>query len=72
MDKEKRKISVKSSRMIKLLQTVTAMRKAQKTYFQLKLKTDLQRSKMLEQEVDKLIQIIEAEDKDETVCYPVQ
>lgn len=72
MDKEKRKISVKSSRMIKLLQTVTAMRKAQKAYFQLKLKTDLQRSKILEQEVDKLIQIIEAEDKEETVCYPVR
>lgn len=72
MDKEKRKISVKSSRMIKLLQTVTAMRKAQKAYFQLKLKTDLQRSKILEQEVDKLIQIIEAEDEEETVCYPVR
>lgn len=65
MDEEKRKIALKRARMIKLLHSVSAMRKAQKAYFQMKLKSDLQRSKMLEQEVDKQIQIIESEDKDE-------
>ena len=65
MDEERRKIALKRVQMIKLLHSVSAMRKAQKAYFQMKMKSDLQRSKMLEQEVDKQIQIIESEDKDE-------
>lgn len=70
MDEEKRKIALKRARMIKLLHSVSAMRKAQKAYFQMKLKSDLQRSKMLEQEVDKQIQIIESENKDNPKCSP--
>lgn len=70
MDEEKRKIALKRARMIKLLHSVSAMRKAQKAYFQMKMKSDLQRSKMLEQEVDKQIQIIESEEKDEPKCSP--
>lgn len=70
MDEEKRRIALKRARMIKLLHSVSAMRKAQKAYFQMKLKSDLQRSKMLEQEVDKQIQIIESEEKDKPKCSP--
>ena len=70
MDEEKRKIALKRARMIKLLHSVSAMRKAQKAYFQMKLKSDLQRSKMLEQEVDKQIQIIESEEKSKPYCSP--
>ena len=70
MDEEKRKIALTRARMIKLLHSVSAMRKAQKSYFQMKLKSDLQRSKMLEQEVDKQIQIIESEEKGEPKCSP--
>ena len=70
MDEEKRKIALKRARMIKLLHSVSAMRKAQKAYFQMKLKSDLQRSKMLEQEVDKQIQIIESEEKNKPGCSP--
>ena len=70
MDEEKRKIALKRAQMIKLLHSVSAMRKAQKAYFQMKLKSDLQRSKMLEQEVDKQIQIIESGEKDEPKCSP--
>lgn len=71
MDEEKRKKALKRARMIKLLHTVSAMRKSQKAYFQMRMKADLQRSKMLEQEVDKQIQIIESEDKDEPNCSPM-
>lgn len=70
MDEEKRRIALKRARMIKLLHSVSAMRKAQKAYFQMKLKSDLQRSKMLEQEVDKQIQIIESEEKGKPKCSP--
>ena len=70
MDEEKRQIALKRARMIKLLHSVSAMRKAQKAYFQMKLKSDLQRSKMLEQEVDKQIQIIESEEKSKPDCSP--
>lgn len=70
MDKEKRKIALERARMIKLLNSVSAMRKAQKAYFQMKLKSDLQRSKILEQEVDKQIQIIESEEKNKPNCSP--
>lgn len=72
MDEEKRKIALKRVQMIKLLQSVSAMRKAQKAYFQMKLKSDLQRSKMLEQEVDKQIQIIESEEKDTPKKSPMK
>ena len=70
MDEEKRRIALKRARMIKFLHSVSAMRKAQKAYFQMKMKSDLQRSKMLEKEVDKQIQIIESEEKDEPLCSP--
>ena len=72
MDEEKRKIALKRARMIKLLHSVSAMRKAQKAYFQMKLKSDLQRSKILEQEVDKQIQIIESEEKDAPKKSPMK
>lgn len=72
MDEEKRKIALKRARMIKLLHSVSAMREAQKAYFQMKLKSDLQRSKMLEQEVDKQIQIIESEEKDAPKKSPMK
>lgn len=72
MDEEKRRIALKRARMIKLLHSVSAMRKAQKAYFQMKLKSDLQRSKMLEQEVDKQIQIIESEEKDAPKKSPMK
>lgn len=70
MDEERRKIALKRVQMIKLLHSVSAMRKAQKAYFQMKLKSDLQRSKMLEQEVDKQIQIIESEERNKPECSP--
>ena len=37
MDEEKRRIALKRARMIKLLHSVSAMRKAQKAYFDMKL-----------------------------------
>lgn len=70
MDEEKRKIALKRAQMMKLMHTVSAMRKAQKAFFEMRLKTDLQRSKMLEQEVDKQLQIIESEEKDKPKCSP--
>lgn len=70
MDEEKRKIALQRAKMIKLLHTVSAMRKAQKAFFEMKLKSDLQRSKMLEQEVDKQIQIIEYEENNKPKCSP--
>lgn len=70
MDEEKRKIALQRARMIKLMNTVSAMRKAQKAFFEMRLKSDLQRSKMLEQEVDKQIQIIEYEEKNKPKCSP--
>lgn len=70
MDEEKRKIALQRAKMIKLLHTVSAMRKAQKAFFEMRLKSDLQRSKMLEQEVDKQIQIIEYEEKNKPKCSP--
>ena len=70
MDEEKRKIALKRAKMMKLMHTVSAMRKAQKAYFEMRLKSDLQRSKMLEQEVDKQIQIFEYEEKNKPKCSP--
>lgn len=70
MDEEKRKIALKRAKMMKLMHTVSAMRKAQKAYFEMRLKSDLQRSKMLEQEVDKQIQIIEFEENNKPKCSP--
>lgn len=70
MKEEDRIKALKLARMVKLMHTVSAMRKSQKAYFQMKLKTDLQRSKILEQEVDKQIQIIESEEKDGPKCSP--
>ena len=70
MDEEKRRKALQRARMIKLLNTVSAMRKAQKAFFEMRLKSDLQRSKMLEQEVDKQIQIIEYEEKNKPKCSP--
>lgn len=70
MDEEKRKIALKRAQMMKLMHTVSAMRKAQKAYFEMRLKSDLQRSKMLEQEVDKQIQIIEHEENNKPKCSP--
>lgn len=70
MDEEKRKIALKRAKMMKLMHTVSAMRKAQKAYFEMRLKSDLQRSKMLEQEVDKQIQIIEYEENNKPKCSP--
>lgn len=71
MDEEKRKVALKHARMIKLLHTVSAMRKSQKAYFQMRMKADLQRSKILEQEVDKQLQIIESEEKNKPNCSPM-
>ena len=70
MDEEKRRKALQRVRMIKLLNTVSAMRKAQKAFLEMRLKSDLQRSKMLEQEVDKQIQIIEYEEKNKPKCSP--
>lgn len=70
MDEEKKRKALQRARMIKLLHTVSAMRKAQKAFFEMRLKSDLQRSKMLEQEVDKQIQIIEYEEKNKPKCSP--
>ena len=70
MDEEKKRKALQRARMIKLLNTVSAMRKAQKAFFEMRLKSDLQRSKMLEQEVDKQIQIIEYEEKNKPKCSP--
>lgn len=70
MNEEKRKIALERAKMIKLLHTVSAMRKAQKAFFEMRLKSDLQRSKILEQEVDKQIQIIEYEEKNKPKCSP--
>ena len=72
MDEEKRKIALNRARMIKLLHTVSAMRKSQKAYFQMRLKSDLQRSIQLENEVDKQLQIIESEQKNEPKSAPNQ
>ena len=69
--KEEDKIrALKLARMVKLMHTVSAMRKSQKAYFQMRLKSDLQRSKQLENEVDKQLQIIESEEKGEPKCSP--
>lgn len=70
MDEEKRRKALERAKMIKLLHTVSAMRKAQKAFFEMRMKTDLQRSKMLEQEVDKQLQIIESEEKDKPKSSP--
>lgn len=71
--KEEDKIrAMKLARMVKLMHSVSAMRKSQKAYFQMRLKSDLQRSKMLEQEVDKQIQIIESEEKDAPKKSPMK
>lgn len=70
MDEEKRKIALKRAQMMKLMHTVSAMRKAQKAYFEMRLKSDLQRSKMLEQEVDKQIEILEYEENNKPKCSP--
>lgn len=70
MDEEKKRKALQRARMIQLLNTVSAMRKAQKAFFEMRLKSDLQRSKMLEQEVDKQIQIIEYEEKNKPKCSP--
>lgn len=70
MDEEKKRKALQRARMIKLLHTVSAMRKAQKAFIEMRLKSDLQRSKMLEQEVDKQIQIIEYEEKNKPKCSP--
>ena len=70
MDEEKRRKALQRTRMMKLLHTVSAMRKAQKAFIEMRMKTDLQRSKMLEQEVDKQLQIIESEGKDKPKCSP--
>ena len=71
--KEEDKIrALKLARMVKLMHTVSAMRKSQKAYFQMKLKSDLQRSKQLENEVDKQLQIIESEQKNKPKSAPSQ
>ena len=70
MDEEKKRKALQRARMIKLLHTVSAMRKAQIAFVEMRLKSDLQRSKMLEQEVDKQIQIIEYEEKNKPKCSP--
>ena len=69
--KEEDKIrALKLARMVKLMHTVSAMRKSQKAYFQMRLKSDLQRSKQLENEVDKQLQIIKSEEKGKPKCSP--
>ena len=69
--KEEDKIrALKLARMVKLMHTVSAMRKSQKAYFQMKLKSDLQRSKQLENEVDKQLQLIESEQKNKPESAP--
>lgn len=71
--KEEDKIkALKLARMVKLMHTVSAMRKSQKAYFQMRLKSDLQRSKQLENEVDKQLQIIESEQKNKPKSAPSQ
>lgn len=71
--KEEDKIrALKLARMVKLMHTVSAMRKSQKAYFQMRLKSDLQRSKQLENEVDKQLQIIESEQKNKPNSAPNQ
>lgn len=71
--KEEDKIrALKLARMVKLMHTVSAMRKSQKAYFQMRLKSDLQRSKQLENEVDKQLQIIESEQKNKPKSAPNQ
>ena len=70
MKEEDRLKALDRARMIKLLHTVSAMRKSQKAYFQMRLKSDLQRSKQLENEVDKQLQIIESEQKNNPKCAP--
>lgn len=72
MKEEDRLKALDRARMIKLLHTVSAMRKSQKAYFQMKLKSDLQRSKQLENEVDKQLQIIESEQKNKPKSAPNQ
>ena len=71
--KEEDKIrALKLAKMVKLMHTVSAMRKSQKAYFQMRLKSDLQRSKQLENEVDKQLQIIESEQKNKPNSAPNQ
>ena len=71
--KEEDKIrALKLAKMVKLMHTVSAMRKSQKAYFQMRLKSDLQRSKQLENEVDKQLQIIESEQKNKPKSAPNQ
>lgn len=72
MKEEDRIKALKFARMVKLMHTVSAMRKSQKAYFQMKLKSDLQRSKQLENEVDKQLQIIESEQKNKPKSAPNQ
>lgn len=72
MKEEDRIKALEHARMIKLIHSVSAMRKSQKAYFQMKLKSDLQRSKQLENEVDKQLQIIESEQKSKPKSAPSQ
>lgn len=72
MKEEDRIKALKLARMVKLMHTVSAMRKSQKAYFQMRLKSDLQRSKQLENEVDKQLQIIESEQKNKPKSAPNQ
>lgn len=72
MKEEDRIKALKLARMVKLMHTVSAMRKSQKAYFQMRLKSDLQRSKQLENEVDKQLQIIESEQKNKPKSAPSQ
>lgn len=72
MKEEDRIKALKLARMVKLMHTVSAMRKSQKAYFQMRLKSDLQRSKQLENEVDKQLQLIESEQKNKPKSAPNQ
>ena len=72
MKEEDRIKALKLAKMVKLMHTVSAMRKSQKAYFQMRLKSDLQRSKQLENEVDKQLQIIESEQKNKPKSAPSQ
>lgn len=72
MKEEDRIKALKLARMVKLMHTVSAMRKSQKAYFQMRLKSDMQRSKQLENEVDKQLQIIESEQKNKPKSAPSQ
>lgn len=72
MKEEDRIKALKLAKMVKLMHTVSAMRKSQKAYFQMRLKSDLQRSKQLENEVDKQLQLIESEQKNKPKSAPSQ